>query len=99
MLLIAYICFLANFTFGVLVRTGVIPRVRFRRFHHLLYFSAMASLAAAIIVDGFLHSYLPVAPLLVFCLLLVMPLFRGGSHAHIVYAILCLAIYTAIIVR
>lgn len=98
MLVVAYIFFLVNFTFGVLVKTGVIPPVRFRRFHHVLYFAVMASLAAAIIVDGFLHSYLPVAPLLVFCLLLVMPLFRGGSHLHIVYAMLCLAVYTAIIV-
>lgn len=98
MLPVAYIFFLVNFTFGVFVKTGVIPPVRFRRFHHVLYFAVMASLAIAIIVDGFLHSYLPVALVLVFCLLLAMPLFRGGSRTHIVYAVVCLAVYTAIVV-
>ncbi len=97
MLAIAYMFFLANFTFGILVGTRIIPSSRFRQFHHVLYFAVMLSLAGAIIADGFLHSRLPVLSLCVFGLLLAMPLFRGGSRTHAVYAVMCLALYTAIV--
>jgi hypothetical protein len=97
MLAVAYTFFLANFTFGLLVGARIIPSMRFRRLHHALYFGVMVSLAGTIITEEFLDGHLAVLPAIVFCLLLAMPLFRGGSRLHAAYAVLCLVIYTAVV--
>lgn len=95
---VAYALFLANFTFGILVRTGVVPPVRFRRIHHLLYFAVIISLAAAVVTEVLLYNRFAIAPAGVFCLLLAMPLFRGHSRAHTLYAVLCFVAYTTVVV-
>ncbi len=97
MLALAYMLFISNFLFGLLVRTGAIPDARFRLVHRLLYASVLLSLAAAAAADIIAGQGIPWLLLTVECLLLGMPVFAGRTSAHAVYACVCLLMYTAVV--
>ena len=96
-LLIAYGFFVVNFLFGVMVGSGMIDNSRIRPLHHLLYFCAVVSLIAVVVVEviGGLDIRWMALPMI--ALLLAMPFFRGGSRGHAIYASFCLAVYTFLI--
>ncbi len=97
MLIVAYVLFISNFLFGLLVRVGMVPAARFRIVHRLLYALVLLSLAAAAAVSIAAGRGIPWPLVLVGVLLLGMPFFPGRKTAHAIYAVLCLAMYTAVV--
>jgi len=98
MLTLAYIVFLTNFTFGLLVRLRVIESGRMRFVHHGLYALTLASLVAAAVVEGMNAEYGRVWMLAAMgAFLLCMPFFRGWSRGHWVYAVICSVLYSALV--
>lgn len=94
----AYSIFLANVIVGLLVKTHVITSSRFRLMHHVLYFFVMASLLAATVAT-FIHGSAAYAwqQVGMAAILLGMPLFRGRSSGHWMYATFCCAAYSALV--
>lgn len=96
-LTIAYLLFVLNFLFGVLVALGIIPRGRWGKVHHFLYLLTIIGIVAAIIEAVVLKAPLLPAIGVMALLLLAMTRFHGGSRAHSLYATLCLALYSALL--
>ena len=96
LLQIAYLLFLLNFLYGVLVALGIIPRGRWGKVHHFLYLLTMAGIVAAGIESVVQQSSLLPALAAMTLLLLGMSRFRGGGRAHSIYATLCLVVYSVI---
>jgi hypothetical protein len=93
----AYGAFIVNVLFGLAVKSGVVPRGRYRRVHHAIYAAVMASLAAAIVAaivrgDG---TWLRLAAMAV--ILSAMPRFRGAGRAHWMYATFALVVYSLVV--
>lgn len=94
MLKAAFLCFILNFAFGLLVRTGIIDSRRFRFVHTALYFCAIASLAiTALAYWAFGPGIGAVACGAMVLVLLGMSRFAGRSRGHWIYALLCAALY------
>ena len=90
---IAWLIFVVNFLYGVLVASGVVERGRWRKIHHFLYLLTILGILAAIAVALLDGRSLPV-PLAVMALLLLgMSRFGGGGRAHAAYATICLVVY------
>lgn len=95
----AFLCFVLNFVFGLLVRTGIIDSRRFRFVHTALYFCAVTSLAiAALAYWTFGPSIGAVACGVMLLLLLVMSRLPGRLRGHWIYAIICAAMYIGLMV-
>jgi hypothetical protein len=95
---VAYLLFVVNFLFGVLVATGIVERGRWSRLHHVLYLLTMIGIVAAL-TDAMLRRQ-PIVHLAAMALLLLgMTRFRGGSRAHSIYATLCLVAYSALLYK
>ena len=93
---IAYLLFVINFLFGVLVAVGIIPRGRWGKVHHFLYLLTMAGIvAAAIEAVAQQRSLLMIAAMTL--LLLGMSRTRGGGRAHSIYASVCLVVYSVVV--
>jgi hypothetical protein len=96
-LLIAYLLFVVNFLFGVLVATGIVERGRYRKVHHFLYLLTMLGIGAAVVLAIVRNHSLPPAPMAMALLLLGTSRFHGGTRAHAAYAVLCLVVYSMIV--
>ncbi|MDB5034775.1 MAG: hypothetical protein JWQ98_2016 [Chlorobi bacterium] len=97
MLLTAYSIFLANFLFGVMVKSRVIDSARFRWFHHTLYLLVMAGIAGAVIEAIIAGSWRGLLLAGMGAMLLLMPRFRGRGNGHWIYATCCCVAYSAIV--
>lgn len=94
---IAWLLFVVNFLFGVLVALGVFPRGRWSRMHHFLYLLTMIGIISATIESIVQQPTLLPATGAMAILLLGMSRFHGGSTGHSLYASLCLLVYSAIL--
>ena len=96
-LLIAYLLFILNFLYGVLVAVGIIPRARWGKVHHFLYLLTMAGIVAAAIEAVVQQTSMLPALAAMALLLLGMSRTRGGGRAHSIYATFCLVVYSVIL--
>ena len=97
MLITAYGIFLTNALFGLLVKLGVIDNGRFRVVHHLLYFLVVVSLMSATLLTFLRGERGGYAMGAMAGLLLCMPLFRGRSRGHWLFASCCALLYTTLV--
>ncbi len=94
----AFLCFLLNFVFGLLVRAGIIDSRRFRVVHTVLYFCAVASLGLTALAYGIFGPGIGA----VVCGAMLVPLFfmsrfPGRSRGHWVHALICAVLYVALL--
>jgi hypothetical protein len=94
---IAYSCFILNFTYGILAKTGIVNAAHFKIIHHAIYFCVMLSLAVAALVE-WLDGKFPVLLLITVGLLLGMTQFSGKTERHWQYALVCFIVYSAVLV-
>ncbi len=98
MLIAAYSIFLANFLFGALVKSRIIDSRSFRIVHHLLYLLVVVSLLVATLLAFMRGRHQAWGTGAMAGLLLCMPLFRGRSRGHWIFAILCALLYTLLVI-
>ncbi len=94
---IAYACFILNFAYGVLAKMKVMDTARFKIAHHVIYFCVVASLIIAL-VGEYMNGKFPVLLLVMAVLLLGMTQFSGKTKRHWQYALICLFIYSAVLI-
>lgn|GEM_PF-997163 len=98
MLIAAYSIFLTNLLFGALVKGRIIDSRSFRVVHHLLYLIVVASLLAATLLAFMRGRQQAYATGAMAGLLLCMPLFRGRSRGHWIFALVCALLYTLLVI-
>lgn len=93
---VAYILFVVNFLYGVMVAAGVVERGRWGRVHHILYLLTMIGIVGTVAEAVLRHQ--PVLPPAAMAILLFgMTRFHGGSRGHSIHACICLVAYSALL--